>query len=338
MMAMRVAINGFGRIGRIVFKAIVERGEPLEVVAVNDIGAVEDLAHLLQYDSVHGTWPHTVKSDGDKLLVNGKGYQCLKVSDPSEAPWRDLGVEIVLETSGRFVDRPSCQKHLTSGAHKVIVGAPGKGMDATFVMGVNEEQYDPRNHHVVSNASCTTNCLAPVVRVLHDNFVVEHGLMTTIHSYTADQRLVDAIHKDKRRARAAALSMVPTTTGAAVAVAEVIPELKGKLDGLAIRVPTPNVSLVDLVCRVGREVTKAQVNQSLADAANGSLKGILNYVTEPLVSVDFNHTPYSSSLDAALTSVIGGQLVKVLSWYDNEYGYSNRLIDLALYMGKFLSR
>jgi glyceraldehyde 3-phosphate dehydrogenase len=211
-------------------------------------------------------------------------------------------------------------------------------MDATFVMGVNEEQYDPRNHHIVSNASCTTNCLAPVVRVLHDNFVVEHGLMTTIHSYTADQRLVDAIHKDKRRARAAALSMVPTTTGAAVAVAEVIPELKGKLDGLAIRVPTPNVSLVDLVCRVGREVTKVQVNQALADAANGSLKGILNYVTEPLVSVDFNHTPYSSSLDAALTSVIGGQLVKVLSWYDNEYGYSNRLIDLALYMGKFLSR
>jgi len=209
-------------------------------------------------------------------------------------------------------------------------------MDATFVMGVNEEQYDPRNHHIVSNASCTTNCLAPVVRVLHDQFVVEHGLMTTIHSYTADQRLVDSIHKDRRRARAAALSMIPTTTGAASAVAEVIPELKGKLDGLAIRVPTPNVSLVDLVCRIGREATKDEVNRALAEAAAGPLKGILRYVTEPLVSIDFNHTTYSSSVDAALTSVIDRRLVKVLSWYDNEYGYSNRLIDLAVFIGKYL--
>jgi glyceraldehyde 3-phosphate dehydrogenase len=337
-MAIRAAINGFGRIGRIVFRAIVERGEPLQVVAINDIGAVDDLAHLLRYDSVHGVWPHQVKAADDKLLVADRSYTCLKVSDPSQAPWRDLGVDVVLETSGRFVDRASCQKHLQSGASKVLLGAPGKGMDATFVMGVNEEQYDPSQHHVISNASCTTNCLAPVVRVLHDNFVVEHGLMTTIHAYTADQRLVDAIHKDRRRARAAALSMVPTTTGAAVAVAEVIPELKGKLDGLAIRVPTPNVSLVDFVCRVGREVSREEVNRALAEAAQGPLQGIVNFVTEPLVSIDFNHSAYSSSVDAALTAVIGGRLVKVLCWYDNEYGYSNRLVDLALYVGKSLER
>jgi glyceraldehyde 3-phosphate dehydrogenase len=335
-MAIRVAINGFGRIGRIVFQAIVDRGEPLEVMAVNDIGAVDDLAHLLQYDSVHGVWSRSVTAREDKILVDGKEYTCLKVSDPSQAPWHDLGVDVVLETSGRFTDHASCEKHLASGARKVVLGAPGKGMDATFVMGVNEEQYDPRNHHIVSNASCTTNCLAPVVRVLHDQFVVEHGLMTTIHSYTADQRLVDSIHKDRRRARAAALSMIPTTTGAASAVAEVIPELKGKLDGLAIRVPTPNVSLVDLVCRIGREATKDEVNRALAEAAAGPLKGILRYVTEPLVSIDFNHTTYSSSVDAALTSVIDRRLVKVLSWYDNEYGYSNRLIDLAVFIGKYL--
>ena len=335
-MAIRVAINGFGRIGRIVFQAIVDRGEPLEVMAVNDIGAVDDLAHLLQYDSVHGVWSRSVTAREDKILVDGKEYTCLKVSDPSQAPWHDLGVDVVLETSGRFTDHASCEKHLASGARKVVLGAPGKGMDATFVMGVNEEQYDPRNHHIVSNASCTTNCLAPVVRVLHDQFVVEHGLMTTIHSYTADQRLVDSIHKDRRRARAAALSMIPTTTGAASAVAEVIPELKGKLDGLAIRVPTPNVSLVDLVCRIGREATKDEVNRALDEAAAGPLKGILRYVTEPLVSIDFNHTTYSSSVDAALTSVIDRRLVKVLSWYDNEYGYSNRLIDLAVFIGKYL--
>ena len=335
-MAIRVAINGFGRIGRIVFQAIVDRGEPLEVMAVNDIGAVDDLAHLLQYDSVHGVWSRSVTAREDKILVDGKEYTCLKVSDPSQAPWHDLGVDVVLETSGRFTDHASCEKHLASGARKVVLGAPGKGMDATFVMGVNEEQYDPRNHHIVSNASCTTNCLAPVVRVLNDQFVVEHGLMTTIHSYTADQRLVDSIHKDRRRARAAALSMIPTTTGAASAVAEVIPELKGKLDGLAIRVPTPNVSLVDLVCRIGREATKDEVNRALAEAAAGPLQGILRYVTEPLVSIDFNHTTYSSSVDAALTSVIDRRLVKVLSWYDNEYGYSNRLIDLAVFIGKYL--
>lgn len=335
-MAIRVAINGFGRIGRMVFRANVERGNPLEIVALNDLGSPAELAYLLRYDSVHGTWNRAITADEQQIHVDGKAYKCLKVGDPSQAPWKDLGVDIVLETSGRFRDKASCLKHLDSGARKVIVGAPGKGMDATFVMGVNDDQYDPMKHHIVSNASCTTNCLAPIVRVLHDRFGIEHGLMTTIHSYTMDQRLLDALHKDLRRARAAALSMVPTTTGAATAVAEVIPELKGKLDGMAIRVPTPNVSIVDVVCRVETDATVETVNQALKEAAEGHMKGILRYVDEELVSVDFNHTTYSSCVDAPLTKVIEKRLVKVLSWYDNEYGYSNRLVDLALHMGKQL--
>jgi len=335
-MAIRVAINGFGRIGRMVFRATVDRGNPLEIVALNDLGSPMELAYLLRYDSVHGTWNRNITADDQQIYVDGKAYKCLKVGDPSQAPWRDLGVDIVLETSGRFRDKASCLKHLDSGARKVIVGAPGKGMDATFVMGVNDDQYDPMKHHIVSNASCTTNCLAPIVRVLHDRFGVEHGLMTTIHSYTMDQRLLDSLHKDLRRARAAALSMVPTTTGAATAVAEVIPELKGKLDGMAIRVPTPNVSIVDVVCRVETEVTAETVNQALKQAAEGHMKGILRYVDEELVSVDFNHSTYSSCVDAPLTKVIEKRMVKVLSWYDNEYGYSNRLVDLALHMGKQL--
>ncbi|MEJ5349643.1 MAG: type I glyceraldehyde-3-phosphate dehydrogenase [Desulfosoma sp.] len=335
-MAVRVAINGFGRIGRMVFRAIVERGNPLEVAALNDLGSPAELAHLLRYDSVHGTWHRDISSDDENIYVDGKAYKCLKVGDPSQAPWRDLGVDIVLETSGRFRDKAACLKHMDSGARKVILGAPGKGMDATFVMGVNHDQYDPMKHHIVSNASCTTNCLAPIIRVLHDRFGVEHGLMTTIHSYTMDQRLLDALHKDLRRARAAALSMVPTTTGAATAVAEVIPELKGKLDGMAIRVPTPNVSIVDVVCRVETDTTVEAVNQALKEAAEGHMKGILRYVEEELVSVDFNHTTYSSCVDAPLTKVIDKRMVKVLSWYDNEYGYSNRLVDLALHMGKDL--
>jgi len=261
----------------------------------------------------------------------------LKVSDPAQSPWHELKVDIVLEGSGRFADRDGCQKHINAGARKVILTAPGKGMDATFVMGVNDGSYDPLNHHIVSNASCTTNCLAPIVSLLHDRFAVEHGFMTTIHSYTMDQRLLDALHNDRRRMRAAALSMVPTTTGAARAVAEVIPELKGKMDGVAIRVATPNVSLVDLVCRVGRDVTKEEVNQVLEEAANGQLKGILQFVKEELVSVDFNHTTFSSSVDASLTNVIGGRMVKIFSWYDNEYGYSNRVVDLALLMSKSLA-
>lgn len=335
-MAVRVAINGFGRIGRTLYKVNAERGTPLDVVAINDLGSPDDLAHLLTYDSVHGVWKRDIRVEGETLVVDGKTTQCLKIADPAQAPWKDLKVDIVLEASGRFRDRESCRKHLDSGARKVIVSAPGKGMDATFVMGVNHDQYDPARHHLVSNASCTTNCLAPVVRVLHDRFEIEHGLMTTIHSYTMDQRILDALHKDRRRARAAALSMIPTTTGAAVAVAEVIPELKGKLDGMAIRVPTPNVSLVDFVCRVSRNVSKDEVNRAFKEASEGLLKGILRYVTEELVSVDFNHSPYSSCVDAALTSVLEGRLVKVLSWYDNEFGFSNRMVDLAIHMGKLL--
>lgn len=333
-MAIRVAINGFGRIGRTNFKALIDRKAPLEIVALNDLATPADLAFLLKYDSVHGMWNHDVSATQDQLIVDGKAHKCLKVTDLTQLPWRELQVDIVIESTGRFVDRDNCQKHINAGARKVIVSAPGKGMDATFVMGVNDSTYDPAKHHIVSNASCTTNCLAPIASLLHDRFVIEHGLMTTIHAYTMDQRLQDSLHSDKRRMRAAALSMIPTTTGAAKAVAEVIPELKGKLDGVAIRVPTPNVSLVDLVARVGRDVTKEEVNKVLEDAANGQMKGILQFVTEALVSIDFNHTSYSSSVDASLTNVIGGRMVKVFSWYDNEYGYSSRLADLAVMMAK----
>lgn len=335
-MSIRVAINGFGRIGRMIFRANIDRGEPLEIVAINDLGSTADLAYLLKYDSVHGRFGAEVSFDAESIIVNGKKYRCSKTSDPAEAPWRELEVDIVLEASGRFTERSQAQRHIEAGARKVIIGAPAKKADATFVMGVNHEQYDPKNHHVVSNASCTTNCLAPIVKVLHDKFLIEHGLMTTVHSYTMDQRLLDALHKDKRRARAAALSMVPTTTGAAVAVAEVIPELKGKLDGLAIRVPTPNVSIVDFVCRVSRNVSIEDVNSSLEEAASDYLKGILFVEKEELVSCDFNHSNYSSIVDAHLTRVIDERLVKVMSWYDNEFGYSNRMIDLALYIGERL--
>lgn len=335
-MVSRVAINGFGRIGRTIFKAILDRKLPLEVAALNDLASPEELAYLLKYDSVHGVWPHDISATEDEIVVDGKTCKCTKVSDPSQAPWHELKVQIVLEASGRYRDRDSCQKHIGSGAQKVVVTAPGKGLDATFVIGVNEGAYDPRQHHIISNASCTTNCLAPIASLLHDRFVIEHGLMTTIHSYTMDQRILDSLHKDRRRSRAAAMSMIPTTTGAARAVAEVIPELKGKLDGMAVRVPTPNVSLVDLVCRLGRDTTREEVNKVLEDAANGPLKGILQYVTEELVSVDFNHTAFSSSVDAALTNVIDKRMVKVLSWYDNEYGYSNRVADLAVIVGNLL--
>lgn len=335
-MAIRVAINGFGRIGRTIFKALIDRKAPLEVVALNDLAPPVDLAFLLKYDSIHGVWPHEVSATEDQLLVDGKSYKCLKVTDPAQSPWHDLGVDIIIESSGRFVDRDNCQKHIAAGARKVIVSAPGKGMDATFVIGVNDGTYDPGKHHIMSNASCTTNCLAPIVSLLHDRFAVEYGLMTTIHSYTMDQRLLDALHKDRRRMRAAALSMIPTTTGAAKAVAEVIPELKGKLDGVAIRVPTPNVSLVDLVVMLGRDVTKDEVNKVLEEAANGPMEGVLQYVKDELVSTDFNHTSFSSNVDSSLTNVIGGRMVKVFSWYDNEYGYSSRLADLAVMVGKSL--
>ncbi len=333
-MAIRIAINGFGRIGRTIFKVIKDRGLPIDVVAINDLGPPSELAYLLKYDSVHGVWPYEVSGTEEELTVDGKTTKCLKITDPAQMPWRDLKIAVVIESTGRFTDRAGAEKHLTAGARKVIVSAPGKGMDATFVLGVNDGTYDPRAHNVISNASCTTNCLAPIASLLNDRFIVEHGLMTTIHSYTMDQRLLDSLHNDRRRSRAAALSMIPTTTGAARAVSEVIPELKGKLDGLSIRVPTPNVSLVDLVVRVGRDVTKEEVNKVFEEAANGPLNGILRYVTEELVSVDFNHSYYSSQLDSRLTSVMAGRMVKVFSWYDNEYGYSSRAADLAVMVGQ----
>ncbi len=335
-MATRIALNGFGRIGRTIFKVIKDRNLPLEIVAINDLAAPSELGYLLKYDSVHGVWPHEVSGTEDELVVDGKAIKCLKITDPAQMPWRDMKVSVVIEGTGRFTSRDGAEKHLTAGAKKVIITAPGKGMDATFVIGVNDGTYDPRVHNIMSNASCTTNCLAPIASLLHDRFIIEHGLMTTIHSYTMDQRLLDAMHSDRRRSRSAALSMIPTTTGAARAVSEVIPDMKGKLDGLAIRVPTPNVSLVDLVCRVGRDVTKEEVNKVFEEAANGSMKGILRYVDEELVSVDFNHTYFSSSVDSRLTNVIAGRMVKVMSWYDNEYGYSSRAADLAVMVGKSL--
>jgi len=335
-MATRIALNGFGRIGRTIFKVIKDRNLPLEIVAINDLATPSELGYLLKYDSVHGVWPHEVSGTEDELVVDGKAIKCLKITDPAQMPWRDMKVSVVIEGTGRFTSRDGAEKHLTAGAKKVIITAPGKGMDATFVIGVNDGTYDPRVHNIMSNASCTTNCLAPIASLLHDRFIIEHGLMTTIHSYTMDQRLLDAMHSDRRRSRSAALSMIPTTTGAARAVSEVIPDMKGKLDGLAIRVPTPNVSLVDLVCRVGRDVTKDEVNKVFEEAANGPMKGILRYVDEELVSVDFNHTYFSSSVDSKLTNVIAGRMVKVMSWYDNEYGYSSRAADLAVMVGKSL--
>lgn len=310
-MAIRVALNGFGRIGRTIYKIINDRKLPLEIVALNDLTNPSESAYLLKYDSVHGVWPHDVRGTDDQLIVDDRTVKCLKITDPAQMPWREMKIDVVLESTGRFTSRDGAEKHLSAGAKKVIVTAPGKGMDATFVIGVNDGTYDPRTHNIISNASCTTNCLAPIAALLHDKFIIEHGLMTTIHAYTMDQRLHDSMHSDRRRSRAAAISMIPTTTGAARAVAEVIPDLKGKLDGLSIRVPTPNVSLVDLVCRVGRDVTKEEVNDVLEQAANGPLKGILQYVTEELVSVDFNHSSYSSSVDSRLTNVMAGRMVKI---------------------------
>lgn len=335
-MATRIALNGFGRIGRAIYKIIKDRKLPLEVVAINDLATPSESAYLLKHDSVHGVWPREVEGTEDELIVDGKPVKCLKITDPAQMPWHELQIDVVLEGTGRFTSRDGAGKHLDAGARKVIVTAPGKGMDATFVIGVNDDTYDPRTHDLVSNASCTTNCLAPIAALLHDRFIIEHGLMTTIHAYTMDQRLLDSMHSDRRRSRSAALSMIPTTTGAARAVAEVIPDLKGRLDGLAIRVPTPNVSLIDLVCRVGREVTREEVNSVLEQAANGPLKGVLRYVTEELVSIDFNHTNYSSNVDSKLTHVMAGRMVKVFSWYDNEYGYSSRVADLAVMMGSSL--
>jgi glyceraldehyde 3-phosphate dehydrogenase len=337
-MATKLGINGFGRVGRLTLRAINQyhKGK-LEVVAVNDLTDAKTNAHLLKWDSSYGRYPGEVKASDDSIVVDGKKVKVLAERDPAKIPWRSLGVDIVIESTGLFTDATKAAAHLEGGAKKVIISAPAKNEDITIVLGVNEADYKPDKHKIISNASCTTNCVAPVVKVLHQNFGVARGLMTTAHAYTGDQRLLDTFHKDLRRARAAALNIVPTTTGAARAVTQVIPELKGKLHGLALRVPTATVSLVDLVADLEREVTVEEVNKALEKAASGSLKGIMEYCTEPLVSTDFKGNPASSIVDAPNTMVIAGNMVKVLAWYDNEWGYSCRLGDLAIYIAKGLT-
>ena len=335
-MATKVAINGFGRIGRNVARAILERTDhDLELVSVNDLADAKANARLFQRDSVHGKFAGTVEVDGNDLIINGKRIHVTAERDPANLPHAAQGIDIALECTGFFTDRASCEKHLAAGAKRVLISAPGKNIDLTVVYGVNHEKLTAA-HTIVSNASCTTNCLAPFAKVLNDAIGIERGLMTTIHAYTNDQKILDQIHEDPRRSRAAAMSMIPTTTGAARAVGEVLPELKGKLDGSAIRVPTPNVSVVDLTFQPTRDTTKEEVNQLLKAASEGSLKGILGYTDEPLVSIDFNHDSHSSTIDSLETTVIDGKLVRVLSWYDNEWGFSNRMVDTAGVMAGLL--
>ncbi len=326
-MAVRVGINGFGRIGRNIMRAALG-DKNIDFVAVNDLTNAATLAHLLKYDSVLGNIHATVEAKADAISVDGDEFKVLSKRDPAELPWKDLGVDVVFESTGLFTNRDAAAKHLAAGAKKVVITAPAKGPDITIVLGVNEEKFDPAKHNVISNASCTTNCLAPLAKVLHQTFGIKNGWMTTIHSYTNDQQLLDLPHKDLRRARAAALSMIPTTTGAAVAVGEVLPELKGRLDGFAMRVPTPNVSVVDLAAMLSKNTTAEEVNGAFKAAADGPMKGILAYSTAPLVSIDFKGNPNSSIIDAEYTKVMDGNFVKVLSWYDNEWGYSNRCVDL----------
>ncbi len=330
-MTVRVAINGFGRIGRSFYR-LVHSDPEVEVVAINDLTDAKTLAHLLKYDSVHRKFDAEVYADGDEIVVDGRRIKVYANPNPEELPWKDLEVDIVLEATGRFRDREGASKHLKAGAKRVVISAPAKEPDITIVMGVNQREYDPERHRIISNASCTTNCLAPVAKVLLENFGIVSGFLTTVHAYTMDQRILDAPHKDLRRARAAAVSMVPTTTGAAKAVGLVIPELKGKFNGISIRVPTPDVSIVDFVCVVEKEATVDEVNGALKEAAEGELKGILAYSEEPLVSVDYLGDPHSSIVDGLSTDVINGNLVKVIAWYDNEWGYSNRLVDLIKYV------
>ncbi|KJS80494.1 MAG: glyceraldehyde-3-phosphate dehydrogenase [Peptococcaceae bacterium BICA1-8] len=334
-MSVKVGINGFGRIGRNVLRAAMKK-EGIEIVAVNDLTDAHTLAHLLKYDSVHGIYPGKVEAKDDSIIVDGKTVKVYAEKDPALLPWGELGVQIVVESTGRFTNGKDAQKHITAGAKKVIISAPAKEEDITIVMGVNEEKYDANNHHVISNASCTTNCLAPVAKVLQDKFSIKKGLMTTVHSYTNDQMILDLPHKDLRRARAAAMSIIPTTTGAAKAVALVLPELKGKLNGFAMRVPTPNVSVVDLVVEVEKETSVEEVNRALKETSEKEMQGILGYSEEPLVSKDYNGDPRSSIVDALSTMVIGGNMVKVISWYDNEWAYSCRVVDLAKYIAKSL--
>ena len=346
-MAVKVGINGFGRIGRMVGRAILESKKNIELVAVNDITDAKSLAHLLKYDSVHGRFPGGQVSAKDNIiLVNGKEIKVLAKKDPTEIAWRDYGVDVVVESTGLFTIKldgvnkkgkevKGAINHITKGgAKKVIISAPAEGEDITIVMGVNEDKYDPKNHQVISNASCTTNCLGPVAKILNDTWGIEKGLMTTIHAYTNDQKVQDLPHSDMRRARAAALSMIPTSTGAAKAIGLVVPELKGKLDGFAIRVPVANVSVVDLTCNLKKEATAEEINKAFKEAALGKLRGILDYTEDEVVSVDFNHYPASSTVDSRLTKVIGGNFAKVIAWYDNEWGYSCRVVDLIDYMAK----
>jgi glyceraldehyde 3-phosphate dehydrogenase len=326
-MKVRVGINGFGRIGRNIMRAALS-DKNIDFVAVNDLTNAATLAHLLKYDSVLGNLHAKVDATGDGIAVDGDAFKVLSMRDPAQLPWKDLGVDVVFESTGLFTKRDDAAKHISAGAKRVVITAPAKSPDLTVVLGVNDEKYDPAKHHIISNASCTTNCLAPLAKVLHESFGIQKGWMTTIHSYTNDQQLLDLPHKDLRRARAAALSMIPTTTGAASAVGEVLPELKGKLDGIAIRVPTPNVSLVDLAAVLDKKSSAAEVNAALKAAADGPLKNYLQISTDELVSVDFKGNPHSSIVDAAYTKVMDGDFVKVLAWYDNEWGYSNRCVDL----------
>ncbi|HDJ23078.1 MAG TPA: type I glyceraldehyde-3-phosphate dehydrogenase [Candidatus Aminicenantes bacterium] len=333
-MSIKVGINGFGRIGRNFFRASFSDPE-IEILAVNDITDAKTLAHLLKYDSVMGIFAADIQATEDSLIVNGQKIKVLSIKDPAQLPWKDLGVQVVIESTGLFRKRPDAEKHIDNGqAQKVIISAPATDPDVTLVLGVNEEIYDKDRHHIISNASCTTNCLAPTAKVLHQNFGIEKAFMTTVHSYTNDQRILDLPHKDLRRARAAAVSQIPTTTGAAKAVGIVIPELQGKIDGIAVRVPTPNVSLIDLVALVKKEVTVEEINQTFKEAAAKQLQGILEYTEEPLVSVDFVANPHSAIVDGLFTRVTDKNLVKVLAWYDNEWGYSCRLRDLAKYIMK----
>jgi glyceraldehyde 3-phosphate dehydrogenase len=326
-MAIKVGINGFGRIGRNIMRAALA-DDSIDFVAVNDITDARTLAHLLKYDSVLGNLDRDISASGDGITVDGDAFKVLAIKDPAQLPWKDLGVDVVFESTGKFTKRDDAAKHLAAGAKKVIITAPATGPDVTLVLGVNEAVYDASKHHVISNASCTTNCLAPLAKVVHEQFRINKAWMTTIHAYTNDQNLLDLPHKDLRRARAAAISIIPTTTGAAKAVGEVLPELKGKLDGIAMRVPTPNVSIVDLVALVERKTTADEVNAALKAAATGTLQGILQFCDEPLVSIDFRGNPHSSIVDADYTKVMDGDFIKVMAWYDNEWGYSNRCVDL----------
>ncbi|MCS7124721.1 MAG: type I glyceraldehyde-3-phosphate dehydrogenase [Candidatus Bathyarchaeota archaeon] len=333
-MPIRVAINGFGRIGRLLYRAAIERKAKIDFVAVNDVTDAKTLAHLLKYDSVHGPFPGEVQVKENSMIVNGKELKVLTQKDPALLPWKDLDVYLAVESTGLFTDRANASKHLQAGAKKVLISAPAENPDITIVLGVNHDKYDHNNHHIISNASCTTNCVAPVAKVLHENFGIKAGLMTTAHAYTNDQRVHDLVHRDLRRARAAALNIIPTTTGAARAAGLVLTELKGKLDGLALRVPVPNVSITDLTVVLEKNVTKEEVNEAFKKAAEGPLKGILAYTEEPIVSSDVNHTSYSAVVDGLSTMVVGGNLVKVLAWYDNEWGFSCRMVELIELIGK----